>query len=346
VNVRIPGWAREEPVPGDLYRFLGAAAPRATVAVNGRPVTTRVEKGYVSIDRTWIAGDTIAIDLPMPVRRVIAHEQVTANRDRIALQRGPIVYAAEWPDNPDGKVRNIVLPDDSAIDSTFRADVLNGVQVVTGRAFGLAYDESGRVTRNAQPFVAIPYATWANRGRGQMAVWLARTDAAARPTPYPTLATTASVAASPVPSGRSKNPRHIIDGEEPAGSADPAAYFDWWPLRGWSVECEAPADGRQQPACSRGEWVEMTFSKPSTVSETRIYWFDDTGRGGVRVPASWRLLYKAGDEWRPVETAGAFGVARDGWNTVAFTPVTTTALRIEVVLQPRFSAGVQEWTVK
>jgi DUF1680 family protein len=347
VNVRIPGWAREEPVPSDLYRFLGAAAPKATVAVNGRPVTAGVEKGYVSIDRTWTAGDTIAIDLPMPVRRVIAHEQVAANRDRVALQRGPIVYAAEWPDNPNGKVRNIVLPDDSAIESRFRADVLNGVQVVTARAFGLAYDESGRVTKHAQPFVAIPYATWANRGRGQMAVWLARTDAAARPTPYPTLATTAAVAASPVPTGRGRNPRNIIDGEEPAGSDDPAAYFDWWPLRGWSAECEAPpAEGRQPPACSKGEWVEMTFAKPSTVSVTRIYWFDDTGRGGVRVPASWRLLYKAGDEWRPVETAGALGVARDGWNTVAFTPVTTTALRIEVVMQPRFSAGVQEWTVK
>ena len=86
----------------------------------------------------------------------------------------------------------------------------------------------------------------------------------------------------------------------------------------------------------------MTFAQPSTVSRTEVYWFDDTGRGGVRVPASWRLLYRDGNEWRPVETSGPFGVARDSWNTVAFAPVTTTALRIEVVMQPGFSAGVQE----
>ena len=90
----------------------------------------------------------------------------------------------------------------------------------------------------------------------------------------------------------------------------------------------------------------MAFAKPSTVSQSDIYWFDDTGRGGVRVPASWRLLYKDGAEWKPVETTSAFGVAKDEWNKVAFKPVTTSALRIELVMQPRVSAGVQEWKVK
>ena len=73
-------------------------------------------------------------------------------------------------------------------------------------------------------------------------------------------------------------PRNIIDGEEPANSSDSSAYFDWWPVQG-----------------SKLEWVELTFAKPSTVSSSEIYWFDDTGRGGVRVPASWRLLYKSGE---------------------------------------------------
>src|SRR6185369_13702905 len=123
-------------------------------------------------------------------RRIAANDKVTADRDRVALQRGPIVYAAEWPDNPDGKVRNIVLPDANALTSEFRPDLLNGVAVVKGRAVGLSLDEKGAVQKAEQPFMAIPYATWANRGRGQMAVWLARTDAVARPTPYPTVATT------------------------------------------------------------------------------------------------------------------------------------------------------------
>jgi hypothetical protein len=90
----------------------------------------------------------------------------------------------------------------------------------------------------------------------------------------------------------------------------------------------------------------MTFAKPATVSETQIYWFDDTGRGGVRVPKTWRLLYKDGADWKPIAAAGEFGVAKDTYNVVRFTPVTTSALRIELVMQPNVSAGVQEWKVK
>src|SRR5687768_17821276 len=97
-----------------------------------------------------------------------------ANRGRVALQRGPVVFAAEWPDNPNGKVRNIVLPDGNRPSSEFRRHLLNGVQVITGRAVGLAFDAKGAEQRAEQPFMAIPYATCANRGRGQMAVWLAR----------------------------------------------------------------------------------------------------------------------------------------------------------------------------
>ena len=186
----------------------------------------------------------------------------------------------------------------------FRRDLLNGVQVINGRATGLAFDAKGGVTRSEQPFMAIPYATWANRGRGQMAVWLARVDAAARPTPFPTVVTTATIAASPLPNGRGKNARNIIDGEEPANSSDSSAYFDWWPVQG-----------------SKMEWVELTFEKPSTVSSSEIYWFDDTGRGGVRVPASWRVLYKSGmRKWLPV---GRHPRRRNAWNAISFAPITT-----------------------
>ena len=345
INVRIPGWARNEPVPSDLYRFLDPPAPPPAIKVNGQGAAMRIEKGYVALSRTWKPGDVVELSLPMPVRRVTAHAEVEADRNRVALQRGPIVFAAEWPDNPGGKVRNIVLPDANALTSEFRPDLLNGVQVVTGRAVGLSEQEGGGIRRADQPFVAIPYATWANRGRGQMAVWLARVDAAARPTPLPTLATTSTVTASPLPNGRGKNPRNIVDGEEPRNSADSTAYFDWWPVQGWSAACDAPG-AQPRRLCSRQEWVEMVFARPATVSRSDVYWFDDTGRGGVRVPASWRLLYKDGDQWKPVDAKNAFGVSRDAWNTVAFTPVTTTALRIEVVMQPQFSAGLQEWKVK
>ncbi len=304
-----------------------------------------LDKGYVSIARTWKAGDAIDLDLPMPVRRIVANEQVEADRGRVALQRGPIVYAAEWPDNPNGKVRNIVLPDNSALTSEFRPDLLNGVQVIKATAVGLTTDAAGSIRKASQPFVAIPYSTWANRGQGQMAVWLARVDSAARPTPFPTIAT-----ASKVTTSRStKNPQNIVDGEEPRASNDSSAYFDWWPRNGCrpgAPPTPAPGAADGQRPCSDGEWVEMTFAKPATVSRSEVYWFDDTGQGGVRVPASWRLLYKDGDAWKPVETTNSFGVARNGWNALTFKPVTTPALRIELTMRPDVSAGVQEWKVR
>jgi DUF1680 family protein len=324
IKVRIPGWARNQPVPSDLYRFADAITEAPTVAVNGTAVPIDTATGYATIEREWKAGDVIALTLPMPVRRVVAHERVEADRGRVALQRGPIVYAAEWPDNANGKVRNIVLPPSAKLTSEFRHDLLRGVQVVKGRAFGLAYDAQGAVTKQEQDFLAIPYATWANRGRGQMIVWLAAEDGVAKPTPWPTVATAAAVTTSEA----RKNPRAINDGEDPATSDDPTSYFDWWPRRGTT------------------EWAEYAFEKPAPVGRVDVYWFDDTGHGQVRVPASWRVLYKDGAEWKPVETKDEYGVAKDQFNTVAFTPVTTTGLRLEITMQPGFSAGIQEWKVK
>ena len=83
----------------------------------------------------------------------------------------------------------------------------------------------------------------------------------------------------------------------------------------------------------------------TNVTEATVYWYDDTGHGEVRVPASWRLLYKSANGWTPVETRSAYGVARDAVNRVAFTPVTTSGLRLEITQQKEFSAGILEWAV-
>jgi hypothetical protein len=158
-----------------------------------------------------------------------------------------------------------------------------------------------------------------------MIVWLATTDASAKPVPPPTIATTSTVTASNP--GR-KNPRAVSDGEEPESSSDSTSYFDWWPRKGGT------------------EWIEYTFAQPTKVSEAELYWFDDTGRGEVRVPASWRLLYKDGETWKPVTVNTPYGTAKDQYNKASFVPVTTSGLRLEVTLQSGFSAGVQEWKVR
>src|SRR5947207_9220587 len=178
IKVRIPGWARNEAVPSDLYRFLDASNESPVLKVNGTPAALALDKGYATVSRRWQPGDTIDLFLPMPVRRIVANERVEADRDRVALQRGPIVFAAEWPDNANHKVRNLVLPDSATLSSQFRPDLLNGVQMVTGTARALARNQRGETTTTEQTLVAIPYSTWANRGRGEMEVWIARNDAA------------------------------------------------------------------------------------------------------------------------------------------------------------------------
>lgn len=179
--VRIPGWARGEAMPTDLYRFLdGPDTAGWAVAVNGASVPGDLRDGYVRIRRTWAAGDKVAISLPMPVRRVVADEAVAEDRGRVALQRGPLVYAIEGVDNGD-RVFDLVLPDGAALSAELRPGLLNGVRVLTGRAEVVSRDAAGRTLAVPRPFLAVPYYAWANRGPGQMLVWLPRTPAAIRP---------------------------------------------------------------------------------------------------------------------------------------------------------------------
>ena len=248
------------------------------------------------------AGDTIELDLPMPVRRVVAQRAGRADRGRVALQRGPIVYAAEWPDNPNGKVRNIVLPDANALTTEFRADLLNGVQVIKGRARRpRARREAAASPQTEQPFMAIPYATWANRGRGQMAVWLARTEPPrgrrrSRRSPPPR-----TITASPLPNGRGKNPRNI---DRRRGAAQLVAD---------SVR-RTSTGGRCSGSSS--EWVEMTFAKPATVSRSRGLLVRRhrprrRARAGI-VAAALQGRRTTGSRSKAAER---YGVARDAWNT-------------------------------
>jgi uncharacterized protein len=324
INVRIPGWARGEAVPSNLYRFADSADEPVVLKVNGKPVPVNLDRGYASLSRKWKRGDVIELNLPMAVRRIVANELVQADRGRVALQRGPIVYTAEWPDNPGGRVRNLVLSDNAKLTAEFKPELLNGVEVVKARAVSLAYDEQGKVTRKEQNFTAIPYYAWANRGAGEMLVWIPNAESSARVLPWPTIASTSKVSTS-----GGQNPRAINDQSEPQSSKDPSnSFFHWWPKKGTT------------------EWVEYTFEKPATVSEADVYWYDDTGTGQVRPPKTWRILYQDGDTWKPVETAESYGVEKDRYNKINFKPVTTNALRLEVTLQPEWSAGIQEWKVR
>ena len=168
IAVRIPGWARNEAVPGGLYQFLKAPSNEpVTLKVNGKSIPIKLDRGYARLDRSWKDGDVIELNLPMPVLEVVASEKVRADRGRIALQRGPIVYCAEWPDNPNGKVRNLTLPHDQAFNAVFEPSLLNGVETITGKSETLSKNADGAIMKTEQPFKAIPYFAWANRGNRQ-----------------------------------------------------------------------------------------------------------------------------------------------------------------------------------
>jgi DUF1680 family protein len=329
VKVRVPGWARNQPVPGDLYAFAGGPAAPVTLRVNGSEQPLQLENGYATIRREWRTGDTIELNLPMPVRRVRANPKVAADTGRVALQRGPIVYAAEWVDSPDRHVRNILLRADQPLQSEWKPDLLKGVNVIQGAVAAFHQDADRKPAHSQEAFTAIPYYAWANRGRGQMAVWIAEQESAVHPTPYPSLASESKVTTSGETMAENgvRDPKLVADQEEPASSNDASSFYDWLPKRG-----------------SR-EWIQYDFPKTTTVSSVDVYWFRETGSGQIQLPAGWRLLYRDGAEWKAVETSGNYGTAPDRYNRVAFKPVATGGLRLEVQLAPNKSAAISEWKV-
>ena len=167
LRLRIPGWAGDGPVKSDLYVFSDASTgggPGPLLAVNGRSLAKPESKnGYVSIRRTWKKGDFVDLDLPLPVRRVRAKEAVEADRGRVALMRGPIVYCLESADQA-FEIKDFGLPADSPIRADHQASLLGGVTVLRGRG----------IAGGAAPaeFTAVPYYAWANRGQGTMTVWI------------------------------------------------------------------------------------------------------------------------------------------------------------------------------
>jgi len=324
VFVRIPGWASGHPVPTGLYSYLDSGGEPVALTVNGEAVSIVPEKGYVRLQRAWKKGDVIKLSLPMPVRRVAADPRVKADAERIALERGPFVYCAEGIDNKSA-VNNIVLPDTAALQAVTRRDLLEGVIVLQGKADALFEGKGGkRAAKTEQDFQAVPYYAWANRGPSKMQVWLARTPSVARSLPLPTIASKGKVTASGI-----RTTVGVNDQWEPGNSGDQARpVLHWWPSKGTA------------------EWVELELEKPETVSAVEVYWYDDTGQGGCRPPQSWRLLYKDAGAWKPVMGAGLFGMAKDRYNRVAFKPVRTAGLRLELQLQKDFSAGLLEWKVR
>ena len=171
MNLRIPGWVRGEVLPSDLYRYADGQELGYTVTVNGEPVGGELQKGYLQIERKWKKGDVVDVHFDMQPRVVKANEKVIADRGKVAVERGPVVYCAEWPDN-DFNVHNILLNQHPAFQVVDMPDMLCGICEITTDAQTLSYDATGKLAVKDVKLTLIPYYAWAHRGEGDMTVWL------------------------------------------------------------------------------------------------------------------------------------------------------------------------------
>jgi Uncharacterized protein conserved in bacteria len=319
IKLRIPGWAKDAPVPSDLYKFTQKAEVNYEIWVNGKKTTSTSQNGYAAISRNWKNGDVIELKLPMPVRRIQANPNAKDDQGKLAIERGPIMYCLEGWDQGDKHVFNKYIPENAKFDFKYRNDLLNGVGTLTGTAVEITKGTSGKVEEKEVPFMAIPYSTWDNRGSDEMAVWIPASASYARPVPEPTIASKATQV----------NGYGFNDQWEPKSSNDISKPYHYWWLKKGSEES-----------------IEYAFEQPETVSNVQVYWLElDHYDGDFRVPESWKLYYKDGEEWKEVPTAEKYTTLKDCYNSLNFTPVKTTGLKIVAKLQKGESGGVLEWKV-
>ena len=347
--LRIPGWAEG-----------------ATVAVNGVPARAQsplVPDSYARVERAWRVGDKVTLRLPMRIRV----DTWAQNGDSVSVDRGPLSYSLLIGEKT-------VRHDQSDSKGTGVSDAWPETDVLptTPWNYGLVLDPAHPAASLAveqtpgpiagQPFTPetapIKLVAWARR----IPDWKADTDDVVTPlqaspvrsteptvkvTLIPMGATLLRITAFPtigsgpnahdwqlpaLPAVRVSASHANDDTEAPMVRSDPTSSndhatprFTWWDHKGTT------------------EWLQYDFKTPRTLSGVQVYWFDDTGVGACRVPASWRILYREGGVWKPVVSQGNYGVARDQYNKVTFAPVTATAFRVEAQLQPGFSGGVLRW---
>jgi hypothetical protein len=343
-----------------LYLRIPRWCPHADFKINAQVVKANAGPStYVVLDRGWKDGDTVTVQLPM----ALGLRTWPKNHHSVSVDYGPLTFSLKIGE----KVVRYGGKDDWS-----ELEVLP----TTPWNYGLVLD-AGDPTRTLepvrkngpvpeQPFTpeTVPLSIKA-KARKIPGWTLDRTGLVGKLHPSPVRSTEPVETITLIPMGAARlritafptigdgpnaqdwpvkinavkaSASHVYagdtldaldDGELPASSGDQTIpRFTWWDHKGTR------------------EWVQYDFAQPRTVKAVRVYWFDDTGNGSCRVPASWKLLYKNGADWKAVEDASAYGVQLDRFNQTTFKPVSTTGLRVEVQLRKDFSGGILEWVVE
>lgn len=349
--LRVPGWC---------------AAP--TVAINGKPARGAGRGGWIRIERPWRTGD--GVDLRLPMR--ITTTTWKGNRNTVSVNRGPLTYSlriseewsryadnkrpwACWEARPGSPWNYGLVIDPANPGNSVRVVPANWGRIRPGVGrYGFPVPGGQPFEANSAPVALVATARripeWKQEANGMVGeVRAGPIRSASRleqvsliPMGCARLRITAFPRIGSGPAARDwgqegPGPRAsfccpfdtisaLDDGLVPKSSNDQSVpRFTWWDHRGGV------------------EWISNEYAKPTQVGWTEVYWFDDEPTGECRVPASWRVLWYDGKEWRPVEGAAAAGVARNRFNRVTFKPVAARGIRVEVELQSKYSGGVLEW---
>lgn len=359
-----------------LYLRIPEWTKRATIKVNGRDSGAALQAGYARIERTWHNGDTVTLKMPM-------HLSVTRwekNHNAASVSYGPLTFSLEIGEEykkVDGRTAALR-------DAKWRGDVDTEkwpafeIHPTTPWNYGLVLtgdvNKDFRIERQAWPADDFPFTLEASpirliaKGRRILQWTLDQYGLCAtlQDSPVRTSEPVEQITLVPMGGARLRISSFPVVGDGPdahawkppvmpkklyEASASHCYQGDATSAIGDSLE---PSNSEDQtvprhtfwPHKGTAEWYEAKFDSPRTIDRAAVYWFDDRGIGGqCRVPASWKLLYRDGDQWRAVEGPTEYGVQRDRYNTVYFKPVTTSAMRIEVQLQDNYSGGMLEWRV-
>ena len=257
LKVRIPGWLRNKAVPSDLYQYTDGKRLGYSFIINGVTVPLLISKdGYVNIERKWKKGDELIICFDMEPRVVRANSKVEADRGMVAIERGPLVYCAEHPDN-DFDIMGALINQEPqfTVNQNYQLSTLNSQQyevtALITDAQTLNFNKQGRLETQDQKLTLIPYYAWCHRGSGKMRVWLPQDLSATNPTQPATLASESKVSSS---SGKMPALSSINDRLVPKNENDRSVpYTHWWPKNGTT------------------EWLCYEFPEENTVQSATVY---------------------------------------------------------------------------
>jgi len=329
---------------------------KAQVEVNGKALDVQARPlSWIMLERQWQNGDVVRLQLPMAIRLTVWQK----NRNTVSVHRGPLTYSLriaerweryggsdQWPAFevfPTTPWNYGLIVDLQNPATSF--EVIQQEGPMASQPFTL---ENAPIALRAKGKRIPQWKLEPNGLVGEIQASPVRSDAPVEeiiliPMGGARLRISAFPQITPAPDGPEWKPAPplvtashcwrndtvdaVKDGVLPKSSSDVGIpRLTWWDHRG------------------TGEWVQYTFPEPRRISWCEVYWFDESPMaGGCQVPASWRLLWNDGKRWQPVTGASEYGTKRDQFNRVSFDPVVATAVRLEVQLEPEFSAGILEW---